>query len=128
LRAAERKKRKQFFFEKKNQKTFDYQRLALPHRAHQYAKVFASFFKKKRFLASNGSVSTAPGMTKAPGAAAECAVHRLASRWPPRACESSRSYGMRRNNLFATRRKASATPSSASAAATVVVATGLTQA
>jgi hypothetical protein len=27
--------RKQFFFEKKNQKTFDYNRLALPHRAHQ---------------------------------------------------------------------------------------------
>jgi hypothetical protein len=27
--------RKQFFFEKKNQKTFDYNRSALPHRAHQ---------------------------------------------------------------------------------------------
>jgi hypothetical protein len=26
--------RKQFFFEKKNQKTFDYQRLVVPHRAH----------------------------------------------------------------------------------------------
>jgi hypothetical protein len=55
--------RKQFFFEKKNQKTFYSKRLALPQRAHKDAKVFASFFKKKRFPASNGSVSTAPGIT-----------------------------------------------------------------
>jgi hypothetical protein len=35
LRGADGRERKQFFFEKKNQKTFDYVRLALPHRAHQ---------------------------------------------------------------------------------------------
>ncbi len=58
LRGAKGQERKQFFFEKKNQKTFDYYRLALQHRAHQYAKVFASFFKKKRFLALDGAVST----------------------------------------------------------------------
>jgi hypothetical protein len=59
LRGAEGWERQQFFFEKKNQKTFDYIRLALPHGAHQTAKVFASFFKKKRFLASDGAASTA---------------------------------------------------------------------
>ncbi len=50
---------KQFFFEKKNrpQKTFSYNRCALPQRAPQQAKVFASFFKKKRFLASYVSTS-----------------------------------------------------------------------
>jgi hypothetical protein len=52
-------KTKPFFFEKKNQNTFYHNRLALPHRAHQYPKVFASFFKKKRFRASEGSVATA---------------------------------------------------------------------
>jgi hypothetical protein len=50
LRDAEGEERKQFFFEKKNQKTFYCKRLALPQRAHKDAKVFASFFKKKRFL------------------------------------------------------------------------------
>jgi hypothetical protein len=49
---------KPFFFEKKNQKTFDYCRLGLPQRARHQAKVFASFFKKKRFLASDGLVAT----------------------------------------------------------------------
>jgi hypothetical protein len=41
---------KQFFFEKKNQKTFASSARALPRRATQIAKVFASFFKKKIFL------------------------------------------------------------------------------
>jgi hypothetical protein len=59
LRGAEGQERKQFFFEKKNQKTVDYLRLALPQRAHQWPKVFASFFKKKRFPAPDGSVATA---------------------------------------------------------------------
>jgi hypothetical protein len=49
-------------FEKKNQKTFYYKRLTLPQRVHKDAKVFASFFKKKRFSALDGSVSTAPGI------------------------------------------------------------------
>jgi hypothetical protein len=43
---------KQFFFEKKNQKTFAYKACALRHRARQWTKVFASFFKKKRFPTS----------------------------------------------------------------------------
>jgi hypothetical protein len=43
---------KQFFFEKKNQKTFVIMVLAERRRVRQVAKVFASFFKKKRFLAS----------------------------------------------------------------------------
>jgi hypothetical protein len=43
-------KGKQFFFEKKNQKTFSYKAYALPQRARQWTKVFASFSKKKRFL------------------------------------------------------------------------------
>ena len=38
------------FFEKKNQKTFDYKALCLPQRGHQCAKVFASFVKKKLFF------------------------------------------------------------------------------
>jgi hypothetical protein len=42
---------KQFFFEKKNQKTFAYMALALLQRLHHKAKGFASFFKKKSFLA-----------------------------------------------------------------------------
>jgi hypothetical protein len=62
LRDAEGAERKSFFFEKKNQKTFYHRRLALPQGAHKDAKVFASFFKKKRFSASDGSVSTAPGI------------------------------------------------------------------
>jgi hypothetical protein len=41
--------RKKFFFEKKNQKTFDYSVRALRQRAPVGAKVFASFFKKKCF-------------------------------------------------------------------------------
>jgi hypothetical protein len=44
--------KKEFFFEKKKQKTFDYKAYALPQRARQLAKVFASFFKKKPFLPS----------------------------------------------------------------------------
>jgi hypothetical protein len=42
--------RKQFFFAKKNQKTIEIKALAVPERATQWAKVFASFFKKKCFL------------------------------------------------------------------------------
>jgi len=38
---------KQFFFEKKNQKTFAYKACALPQRAHQWTKVFWFFFSKK---------------------------------------------------------------------------------
>jgi hypothetical protein len=41
---------KQFFFEKKNQKTFAPMEYVLRHRARQQIKVCASFFKKKRFL------------------------------------------------------------------------------
>jgi hypothetical protein len=37
-----------FFFEKKNQKTFDMKGLLRGWRASQMANVFASFFKKKR--------------------------------------------------------------------------------
>jgi hypothetical protein len=48
LRDAEAAERKQLFFEKKNQKTFYYKRLALPRRAHKGAGVFGSFFKKRR--------------------------------------------------------------------------------
>jgi hypothetical protein len=43
-------KKKEFFFEKKNQKTFAYWAYALRQRARPLAKVFASFFKKKLFL------------------------------------------------------------------------------
>jgi hypothetical protein len=43
---------KQFFFEKKKQKTLAPMRYALPQRLPQLAKVFASFFKKKRFLSA----------------------------------------------------------------------------
>ncbi len=43
--------RKPFFFEKKNQKTLDYNRLALPRRAHHPANGFASFFRKERLPA-----------------------------------------------------------------------------
>ena len=44
-------KGKQFFFEKKNQKTFARWGARWIERASQFAKVFASFFKRKRFLA-----------------------------------------------------------------------------
>jgi hypothetical protein len=78
LGGAERQEGKQFFFEKKNQKTFDYTRLALRHRAHQYAKVFASFFKKKRFLASGGAVSRpASGLSALDGKAPACPSYRV---------------------------------------------------
>jgi hypothetical protein len=46
---------KQFFFEKKNQKTFDYFRLALPRRAHLYPEVFVSFSKRSAFMLQAGS-------------------------------------------------------------------------
>ena len=41
---------KQFFIEKKNQKTFAYKAYALPQRVRQLLKVFGSFFKKNCFL------------------------------------------------------------------------------
>jgi hypothetical protein len=44
------KERKQFFFEKKNQKTFAHLDYAFPRRVAKFAKFFASFFKKKAFL------------------------------------------------------------------------------
>jgi hypothetical protein len=47
---GQEEERKRFFFERKNQKTFSYQGFALSQRAREVAKVFASFFKKKRFL------------------------------------------------------------------------------
>jgi hypothetical protein len=47
--SGRRKARKQFFFAKKNQKTFDNKALAVPQHAPPIAKVFASFFKKKAF-------------------------------------------------------------------------------
>jgi hypothetical protein len=43
--------RQEFFFEKKNQKTFAPLAYAWRKRVPKVAKVFASFFKKKRFLA-----------------------------------------------------------------------------
>jgi hypothetical protein len=39
--------KKQFFFEKKNQKTFDYKAFALPQRVHQIGKSFCFFFQKE---------------------------------------------------------------------------------
>jgi hypothetical protein len=48
---------KRFFFEKKNQKTFAHEGFLLGQRMHQIVKVFASFFKKKRFLADPASGS-----------------------------------------------------------------------
>jgi hypothetical protein len=44
--------KKAFFFEKKNQKTFDYKVFAVPDRAPRALKVFwlAPFFKKNGFL------------------------------------------------------------------------------
>jgi hypothetical protein len=45
-----RRARKQFFSEEKNQKTFAFLARALPQRAPEWKKVFASFFKKKPFL------------------------------------------------------------------------------
>jgi hypothetical protein len=44
------KQGQQFFFEKKNQKTFAPMAYALRQRVPQLIKVFASFSKKKRFL------------------------------------------------------------------------------
>jgi hypothetical protein len=44
--------RKEFFFEKKNQKTFTLNALRMLPQMPQGAKVFASFFKKKPFLPS----------------------------------------------------------------------------
>jgi hypothetical protein len=41
------KESKQFFFAKKNQETFIHLAFALPHLAHQRAKVFWFFFTKK---------------------------------------------------------------------------------
>jgi hypothetical protein len=53
-----RQARKQvFFFAKKNQKTFDFNQFSLLQAARQEAKVFASFFKKKHFLAACGPVT-----------------------------------------------------------------------
>jgi hypothetical protein len=43
-------RRKQFFFAKKNQKTLIHKGLSWPSHVPEFAKVFASFFKKKRFL------------------------------------------------------------------------------
>ncbi len=42
---------KQFFFEKKNQKTFAHLGTPCVQGLAPWAKVFASFYKKKRFLA-----------------------------------------------------------------------------
>jgi hypothetical protein len=39
-----------FFLERKNQRTFEMGDALIFWRARQLAKVFASFFKKKRFL------------------------------------------------------------------------------
>jgi len=39
--------RKQFFFEKKNQKTFDYKAFALPNRVRLIGKSFCFFFQKE---------------------------------------------------------------------------------
>ncbi len=46
------RERKQFFFAKKNQKTFAHFAFALPQRVPELIGVFASFFKRKRFPAS----------------------------------------------------------------------------
>jgi hypothetical protein len=50
LRSCRRSRSKQFFFEKKNQKTFALMAFVVTPRAPQWPKVFASFFKKKRVL------------------------------------------------------------------------------
>jgi hypothetical protein len=47
--------RKQFFFRKKNQKTFVHKAFALPHRVRQLGKSFCFFFQKEVLLAVNGS-------------------------------------------------------------------------
>jgi hypothetical protein len=54
--------RKQFFFEKKNQKTFVYKAFALPQRVRQMDKSFCFFFKKKCFLAVDGSAALSTEM------------------------------------------------------------------
>jgi hypothetical protein len=46
--------RKQFFFEKKNQKTFVYKAFALPQRLRQMGKSFYFFLKRSAFLLSMG--------------------------------------------------------------------------
>jgi sulfonate transport system substrate-binding protein len=56
-------KGKQFFFEKKNQKTFAPLGTRCVQRVPQWTKVFASFFKKKRFPALYGSASIRVGTT-----------------------------------------------------------------
>jgi hypothetical protein len=66
-RGAEGQERKRFFFEKKNQKTFDYIRLMLPHRAHQQPKVFGFFFQKEA-LCCFGRVSLNGGRGSREGA------------------------------------------------------------
>jgi hypothetical protein len=53
------------FLKKKNQKTSDTWGKRCLQRVPQFAKVFASFFKKKRFLASYGSISMAVGIKAA---------------------------------------------------------------
>jgi hypothetical protein len=55
--AAKGQEKKQFFFEKKNQKTFVTMAFALAQRISSRIKVFASFFKKKRFLGSHVLIS-----------------------------------------------------------------------
>jgi hypothetical protein len=52
------------FLKKKNQKTFDPLGARRIQRAPQRAKVFASFSKKKCFLACNGSTSTPLGISR----------------------------------------------------------------
>jgi predicted aspartyl protease len=67
--------RKQFFFEKKNQKTFAPMEYAVRQRVDQWIKVFASFSKKKRFLSSLAlALSLTPSL-----AAAQCKISRAAS-------------------------------------------------
>jgi hypothetical protein len=51
---------KQFFFEKKDQKTFVLLVCALGQCARQHSRVFASFFKKKCFLKDHGGLMTGP--------------------------------------------------------------------
>jgi len=48
--ALTKEARKQFFFEKKNQKTFDYQAQHCLKRGTNIARVFCFFFSKKKFF------------------------------------------------------------------------------
>jgi hypothetical protein len=50
LRSCRKSRSKQFFFEKKNPKTFALRAFVVTRRAPQWTKVFASSFKKKRVL------------------------------------------------------------------------------